>query len=209
MLNNSVIYRNGSFGRGSVGGFFRFHGASDIYGISNNHVIANINNCNIGDPIFDESGSTIGALTHWRILNGANGFNLVDVALFKYNGAAGPPAWRIGAGLTHPKGFIEPLKNGRVYMPLEQGVRQGWISNAHTDLYMDFLLCGQHFAFTHLIEIKSLNGSPFSEPGDSGSVVLSSNHYIVGLILGTSKDTTTSYAIPFVEGILNYYPLIL
>jgi len=75
---------------------------------------------------------------------------------------------------------------------------------------MDLILCGSHFLFSHLIEITPLDGNPFAVPGASGSVVLTShNNMIVGVITGTAKDGVNSYAVPFIDGILNYYPLTI
>lgn len=208
MLTSSVIYPNGIYGRGTLGGFFSFPGNQTIYGITNNHVIANINHCQINDPVYDESGTVVGNLSHWKILNDNNGLNLMDVALFEYNGAAGPPRWRLPAGVREPRGFLPSVYRGHVYMVLSDNrIRRGYISQRLTSSPIDFVLCGRHFLFTHLIEVISFDGGAFSLPGDSGSILFSSNHCVVGLIMGASLDNTRSYAVPFIEGILQAYPL--
>ena len=51
---------------------------------------------------------------------------------------------------------------------------------------------------------------PFAVPGASGSVVLTShNNMVVGVVTGTAKGGVKSYAIPFIDGILSYYPLTI
>lgn len=84
MLNNSSIYRDPALGFGCVGGFFRFPAQNTIYGISNNHVIADFNNCQVGDPVFDIDNQQVGGLTHWISLD-RRGINYIDAALFEYS----------------------------------------------------------------------------------------------------------------------------
>jgi hypothetical protein len=207
MLSNSTIYRNGNCGRGSVGGFFHMAGdEAGIYGISNNHVIANINNCSVGDFIFDGANRQIGNLDYWISLN-SDDMNYIDAALFKYTDN-NVPMWRLPNNLAKPNGFIDPRVRGQVYMMLENNERNwGVISNSYINYVVEFTLCGEKFSFSYLIEITPLGGNPFSIPGESGSIIMSSNDCIVGLLMGTNSDATRSYAVPFIDGILNYFSL--
>jgi len=209
MNTSSIIHRNGNNGKGILGGFFQMGGVT--YGLSNNHVIADINNCDVGDPIFDDANRVIGTLTHWVELNSPNqGINLVDIALFQYT-AISVANWLLPGGLVKPTGFTAPVEKGLVYFVRPDGsIQSGRIATAFTSVVMDLILCGVHFSFTHLTEIIPLNGGPFSEPGSSGSVVLSAyNNMLVGVVVGTSKDGTKSYAVPFADGVLKYLPLII
>jgi hypothetical protein len=210
MQSSSVIFRAGNNGRGILGGFFRMGNANAVYGISNNHVIADNNNCQVGDEIFDLSRTVIGTLSHWVNLNPpSGGINLVDIALLRYT-APSPPAWLLAdPRLDKPTRFLPPIQNGHVYMMRADGIpRTGFISVPYTIQTMDLILDGDHFLFTHLIEITPFDGRVFSEPGDSGSVLLSSrDHMAVGVVVGTAKGGVKSYAIPFVDGILKYFPL--
>lgn len=209
MLTNTIIYRDGNCGRGSVGGFFTMSGDNTtIYGISNNHVIANINNCNVDDAIYSANGTIVGSLSHWIPLSKKE-LNYYDVALLKYTNTESY-SWRLPVpNITKPLGFIEPLLDGHVYMMLENNhQRLGYISASSINYTVNFLLCGVYFPFTQIIEITPFE-IPFSVPGESGSIVMSSNHCIVGLLIGTNKDKIISYAIPFVNGILNYLPLLI
>ena len=208
MLTNSTIYRNGNCGRGALGGFFTMANDESIYGISNNHVIANINNCNVGDFIFDATGNQIGHLTHWVPLRSNNAVNTLDVSLFKYS-INEAYEWRMPVKeLVKPVGYIDPLLDGYVYMMLENNTQKwGFISASYINYTVNFSLCGSNFSFTHIIEITPFDNIPFSVPGESGSIIMSSNHCITGLLMGTNIDKTKSYAIPFVNGILNVLPL--
>lgn len=212
MQNNTKIRRDGICGTGSVGGFFSMGGTAARYGISNNHVVANLNNCHVGDPIHsDDLDQQIGTLSHWIPLKGRNEtdkINYFDMGLFKLDPAI-ELSWQMGNDtIAKPAGFIEPRAEGNVYMMIGNGSsKKGKITKSYINHVMEFDLCGKPFLFTKLIEIAPLEGSSFSVPGDSGSIILSSSHYIVGLLLGTNSDATRSYAVPFVEGLLKYVPL--
>lgn len=209
MLNNSPIYQNKITGEGCVGGFFRFPNQPTLYGISNNHVIANLNNCAVGDRIFDLSDNEIGTLSHWFNLD-SSGTNFIDAALFRYTGNS-PVGWRLMTDrLIKPQGFIEPRLRGRVYMMQSDNMpRIGWISKPFTNTVMNFRLSGQNFSFSHLVEITPFDGRPFSVAGNSGSIIMSSNHFIVGLLLGIETGGIKAYAIPFVNGILDSLSLVI
>jgi len=209
MINNSKITRSGNCGIGSVGGFFTFPSSSTIYGISNNHVVANLNSCAVGDTITDAFNNPIGKLTNWFILNSPGQVNYLDAALFELTPGPPPISWQMNGDVTKPKGFIEPRTNGGVYMITPRGTQMGVITQTYTNQLMNFQLCNQPFLFTHITEIAPKQKAPFSIPGESGCIVFSSNQCIVGLIIGTNLDGSRSYAIPFVDGILKYYPLII
>ena len=210
MLNNSSIFQSTTVGMGSVGGFFTFPNAATIYGISNNHVIAGLNSGKVDDPIFDRQNRQIGQLKFWLTLNGGGVTNFLDAALFEYTGPT-PPVWRIlGNAAPKPFDFIEPRLDGHVYMMREDNTaRLGRITDPQTSAVINFQLSGQHFSFSNLIEIVALDGRPFSNPGDSGNIILSSTHNIVGLLLGAATGGAKSYAMPFVDGILDFLPLVI
>lgn len=212
MQNNIKIRRDGICGAGSLGGFFTMPGRDAVYGISNNHVLANLNSCAVGDQIRRaDTNEQIATLSHWvplSIMNEKNTINQIDMALCKLTPGL-QPAWQIDDSMiTKPAGYIEPRQFGFVYMKLEDGsVRRGKIMKSFINHVMQFDLCGKPFLFTKLIEIAPTDGRPFSDPGNSGSIILSSSHLIVGLLLGANSDATKSYAVPFVDGILKVAPL--
>jgi hypothetical protein len=212
MQNNIKIFRDGICGAGSLGGFFTMPGRDAIYGISNNHVLANLNSCAVGDAILRAgTNEQIATLSHWvplSVMNANNTINVVDMALCKIMPGI-PTTWQLDdSTLTKPAGYIEPRQFGVVYMKEENGsVRRGKITKSIINHVMQFDLCGKPYLFTKLIEIAPTDGQPFSQPGNSGSIILSSSHLIVGLLVGANSDSTKSYAVPFVDAILKFAPL--
>ncbi|ATL48032.1 hypothetical protein COR50_13120 [Chitinophaga caeni] len=214
MKNNTKIIRGGTCGAGSLGGFFKMPNREFVYGITNNHVAANLNQCQVGDAIRDVgSGQQVGSLSHWVPLlkyEALQKINYVDMALVKLNAGLACEWIMKDTSLQKPLGFIEPRQKGQVYMMLPGGeIREGVISKSAINHVMEFSLCKSPFLFTRLVEITPTSDGQFSEAGNSGSVIFSSTHYIVGIILGANSDGTKSYAIPFIDGILNYAPLII
>jgi hypothetical protein len=200
--NSSQVYANAKSGLGTVGGFFKFPGDNGVYGITNNHVIANANKCHVGDPIYlfgDDDPPMIGTLQYWVTLD-ANKINYLDIALFKL--AEGFEAgWLLPVGNSMPQALEVPVNNDRVYMILPDGSqRNGTITNPVISFNKSFTLCGTDFSFTGLIEIKSADSPPFSKHGESGSLILNSKNNIIGVLLGTNFDQTRSYAVPFMNG---------
>ena len=184
----------------------------EVYGITNNHVAANLNNCNVGDEINrEDTGQPAGSLSHWvplRTHSDNEKINEIDMALIKMH-PGDALQWRMkDPNRTRPLGYLEPRQNGLVYMSDAAGLfREGRITKTFTNHIMQFFLCGKPFLFSRLIEIRPVTDRTFSVAGNSGSVIMTSNHYIVGLLVGANSDGTRSYAVPFVEGILNYAPL--
>jgi hypothetical protein len=193
------IYHNAARGAGSLGGFFTF-GDNDIFALSNNHVIADANNCRVGDPIY-KSGSKIqiGTVYCWITLDPKN-MNYIDIALAKLDSSM-QPLWRMPQGVVQPAGFAEAADGTPVYMVLsDRRINTGIVSRQSIDFPIEFNFGNIIFPFTSLIEIRSIDGGSFSVPGDSGSIIFDNSHNVIGVLIGTSADTTKSYAIPFING---------
>lgn len=187
---------------GRVGGFFTFQGMGNrVFGISNNHVIANLNNCAFGDVIVNGAGSPVGQLYGWVDLN-IPGNNILDLAFFELD-ANTAPAWNMPGALKRPVDFIAPHVNGSVYMVKGNTQRMGQIKNYEPGP-TSFNSHGTNIDYINLYAIESNDGAVFSEDGDSGSLIFTSNHYIVGLLVGARNNSTTSYFIPF-STILSHY----
>jgi len=198
LSSSSQIFANDDSGTGTVGGFFKFNG-NDIYGITNNHVIANANNCHVGDPVFRYGDNEkIGTLHYWVTLN-QNQVNYLDVALFKIDDEI-EIEWLLPEGIDQPGDFDIAKNDENVYMMLQDGSRkQGKVTLATINFNIPFVLCEKKFSFSDLIEIKSIEGTPFSVPGQSGSIIFNNANSILGILLGTNSTTTKSYAIPFIN----------
>lgn len=197
IYNSMQIYRQGAFEAGSLGGFFTF-GSNDIFGISNNHVLANFNDCSVGDKIC-KGGSelVIGTLEYWIKLN--NQKNYLDVALFKL--AAGIlPCWTIPGSRVAPGIIRTGINREKVYIVKNDGTKkEGEISALFIGNTITFSLSGNAFPFTGLTEITPLGGQPFSDEGESGSVIFSEGHDVLGILIGTIKDGSKSYYVPFIH----------
>ncbi len=197
---NTPITRQGAAVAGLIGGWFSLTPGGPIYGITCNHVIANINNCAVGDILVNEKNSQIGTLTHWlRLRNTAESPkpNRSEFALFRPM-ADMKPTW----GGTSPS-FVAPklgqvcqfqiatFSSAGVVVKLRRKVSVTWNGKVYR------FLC---------TEISSGKPTPFSLPGHSGGLVLTGG-YALGLILGKSLVGNRTYVLPFVGGILDLVPL--
>ena len=196
--NSMQVRRQGSNRTGSLGGFFTF-GGSDIYGISNNHVLANFNNCSVGDPICKTGSSTIiGTLQYWVKLNSVK--NFLDIALFKLTPDI-TPYWDIEGNVAYPGGIRKGFHGEEIYMMRNNGnVRKGMITQVTVSEAITFTFSGNQYPFKSLTEIQPLDGQPFSIEGESGSLIFSENHDVLGVLMGTLVDGSKSYYVPFVNG---------
>lgn len=213
IYNGMRIIRRGTTNPGTLGGFFTF-GGDEIFGISNNHVLANLGQCKMGDKIC-KSGSQIvvGSLQCWIDIN-SDSTNYLDVALFKLAPDA-RPYWRMLLDdKTVPREIRMAEEGERVYMVTNNGSnKQGIVSQLFIDKEYLVSLGDNEYAFTGLSEVTSLSGSPFSEPGESGSLVFSiANNDVLGVLMGTNENNKArSYYVPFVHdnlGICAVYPSI-
>jgi hypothetical protein len=115
LYHNSSVFRSPVGYQGKVGGFFTFPGeAGCIFGISNNHVIADINRCSEDDPIAVPGGGIVGSLYAWIRLD-LHADNTLDLAFFKLS-AGVAPIWNMPGGLTRPTDFIEAARRKGLYV---------------------------------------------------------------------------------------------
>lgn len=208
IYNSMQICRKGAKQAGAIGGFFAF-GGKDIFAISNNHVLANFNNCSVGDQICQAgSGIVIGTLQYWIKLNALK--NYLDIALFKLSPGVSP-YWKIPGSAVSPGSIREAMDNEDVYMVRNDGsVKRGKITGLYSSDEIVFTISGKKFPFTGITEIEALHDPPFSIEGESGSLVFSNEHDILGVLIGAIKDGSKSYYVPFVHGevgIIDIYDL--
>ncbi len=207
LQSNAIIKRENSHQIGRVGGFFHFDNEpSIIYGISNNHVIANLNQCRKGDVICDEKNTPIGTLSDWIKLSQGSNSNNSEFALFKLKTDL-IPSWNLWGEFAgkKPFGFKPPVDNMNVVFPINGSLSDGIIQNSHISVQINWF--GEDFLFTNCIKIIAQNGRKFSDHGDSGGAIFSYDNYLIGLILGIKEDQSATYAIPFYDSILNYCDL--
>lgn len=192
---------------GTIGCFVRKKGQPDLMILSNNHVLAHENDASIGDPII-QPGRTdqgrrgrdeIAALTEFITLQSRG--NRVDaaVATVKVDPVSVSELPGIGALSGIYSGDIAPglevSKVGRT-----TGVTTGKVRAIEiVDLQAQYRSIKR--GFEGVIEIEGDGVNPFSQHGDSGSLIVDQKGYAVALLFAGSKYGGTnkqglSFAIP-------------
>jgi hypothetical protein len=179
---------------GTLGAFVRDRVSGEICVLSNNHVLADENNGNLGDIILQPGvsdggqipGGMAATLTRFIPLQ-FPGPNVVDAAIATVDAAIGEDTATLNLfgllqGLrTTPLAFGERVsKLGR-----SSGLTNGTIKTvelSHISLDYD-----QGTAvFVNQIEIEGVGSKPFSLAGDSGALIVDSNREALGLLCGGS-----------------------
>lgn len=201
LLVNSIIKREDADDGGLIGGWFCLEQGGEVFGISCNHVIANINSCQAGDVLTDADGTVIGSLSRWvRLLPSTNLFvNKSEFALFR-------PADGIKPGWSaRPTGFATSSIGKSVQFDSGSFHSVGTITRIARKVSVSWKTGNYRFT---CVEITSSNRAPFSRPGHSGGAVLSDGQ-LLGIILGVSEDGLKTYVIPFAGSILNLVDLMI
>lgn len=175
-------------GWGTLGGIFHIHNDQNfLYGLSNNHVIAKSNMANQGDPIIYERNNQIGNLFRYIPLHAPPRVNYIDAAIFRINSHF-QTLWRPQKprGTIGPRIHLRVYKNGRT-----SGMTAGYIKAYNGSVRV--ILNGLKYNFVNVIAIKGINRD-FNMPGDSGSIVFTRNHYMVGIVFAKYHDYC--YALP-------------
>lgn len=193
---NSIIKRKDATDGGLIGGFFRFAAGGQVYGISCNHVIANINQCSVGDVLTSANNVPLGTLSHWLILENKK-INKAEFALFKPDKDF-TPVWIGNDAGFKPMGFAVASLNATVDFVSADGTRHGIITDLKHDVAITWN--NHEYKFT-CIEVQSRPGEQFSKAGHSGGAVYIGNA-LLGIILGVSTDGVKTYVMPYVKGIL-------
>ncbi len=177
-------------GWGTLGGFFRVRNNSNLYGLSNNHVISNMKMGNFGDAVHYSEGRAIaGKLVRKIPLKPLPQKNFMDAALFQVSDVH-TGKW-VPRKPSNP--WIGPRLNMKVYKNgYGTGLTRGKITGYNGAAKVK--LNGKVFAFSGIIAIKAFSGH-FNKPGDSGSIVLSSSgNHMVGLVF--AKHGAYCWALP-------------
>lgn len=179
---------------GTIGGFVSLDGISGSYVLSNNHVLADVNKAKTGDPVLQPGPldnlapkQLIAARFSNCIPLSSSGLNLVDCAIAEVDDSVDispSDVWNLGryAGIASPyeQGSSFVLKVGRT-----TGLTWGRITAIELDpieIDMGDFVC----AFGGQIEVEGTGAGPFSQGGDSGSLVLDMGLRVVGLLFAGS-----------------------
>ena len=182
---------------------------TNVYVLSNNHVLAGVNTASIGDPIIQpgdvdggsDPGDRIATLAAYQTIDFNGGTNTMDAAIAlttTANMGVATPADGYGApsALTTPA-FIGQavLKYGRT-----TGLQLGSVTTTDVSVdvcyiaFGDFCLQQARFAGQF-----SISPGPFSAPGDSGSLIVSqSGNQPVGLLFAGGDGLTIATPIDVV-----------
>lgn len=180
-----------------------------FYILSNNHVLANCNNCLIGDQII-QPGSLDGGMINRDIIANlsdfvplnVNGINTIDAAIAEPTDlnniqAELPVIGRI-TGINNPRIGMRVAKFGRT-----TGYTTGVITARGVDIKVNF--GALTLDFEDQFEIMGNNGKPFSSAGDSGSVIINiETKEAVGLLF--AGVGVLSFANP-ITTVLNHFDL--
>ncbi|MFN8309234.1 MAG: hypothetical protein U0T73_04675 [Chitinophagales bacterium] len=196
LYSNDEITRVGGAGYGHIGGFFQFKKGGDIFALSNNHVIADLNRCAKGDPVcrYKNSNEQLGTLAYWYVIQPGAVNTKPDAAFFKVDREQAQPRWYNN---HRPKYFCYAEEGLEVQLHTSgesRGIVRG-LNRRNTAVEMD----GEPYWFENLFTIESLNANPFSIGGDSGSLVYCGDDYLMGIIVGGDPSRLISYALPFVN----------
>jgi hypothetical protein len=210
LFNNTNIYANGPSSQfGCVGGFFTLPDDSEVYGITNFHVVEKDGQASLDAPIFKRgTKSQIGQLKYWYELETGEGLNYFDMALFKVDQTNVSPSWNMGISGFADAGSADQVQLVKGNNLMQTGTCTGLLQGPFS-----IELETQHYKFTNLLQIQSSSeNAPFSSSGDSGSVIVSGDKIVALLVGADSNNPLISYGIPFVDntsnkGILNFFSL--
>jgi hypothetical protein len=183
------------------------------YILSNNHVLANCNNAQQGDNILQpgpaDNGEPppIATLSDFQALDFSGSDNALDAAIAALvdAGSVLPQVDMIGAlspNLVTAQVGLAVKKTGRT-----SGLTSGFVEAANEDVTVDYGPAGKAY-FQNQVAIRGANGL-FSQPGDSGSLVVSANgNGPVALLFAGDPDKGLSFATG-IAGVLGRFGVTL
>ncbi len=188
---NKIAHQNLAIhsGWGTLGGFLLPQKQGQpMQIVSNNHVLANSNNANIGDNIYymGSQPSVIGSLKNFKYIDPASANNL-DLAVAEIPGF-------VNNGLN-PGSSRNAIVGENVYkVGAKTGKTNGVVRSLHYTAKIDFN--GFKAVFVDQIQITGIMpGFSFSAPGDSGSIIRSSydNSFLGLLFAGNNQWTLANH----------------
>jgi hypothetical protein len=195
---------------GTLGAFVRSRDDGSVLIVSNNHVLANENKAKKGDHIiqpgeFDggqNPAAKVGELFRFVRLKKA-GANLVDGAVASIDGAI-PFDHRTLTGLGKLAGLGDPVlaeddavgKVGRTTGTTKGRVSAFELDNVVVDYGLGVL------KFDNQVEIESTGSDPFSQGGDSGSLIVDADRRAVAILFaGSDQGGPSGHGLTFANPI--------
>ncbi len=190
-LNTGHQVRNfKNAGWGTLGGVIKKNNVD--YGISNSHVLCDLNDYQLGDNIMYEPNKVAGTLFNFYRIKPGDNRNLIDAAIFKIDTSSLDPIW-VTPTPTKLKAYgarinMRVQKNGSA-TGVTLGIVQSVAGSGRVSLN------GVRYNFSGIIGIKGINRD-FNQPGDSGSLVLTEpGGHIVAIVFAKQNDFC--WALPF------------
>jgi hypothetical protein len=180
---------------GTLGCLVRGRSTGNSFILSCYHVLANLSNPNVGDPVFQpavQAGGMveIGKLYGWLNLNPSGG-NLVDCAVASIDTPGTFTSGLQGIGQINPVPIAanlnqQVMKSGSV----SPGVTYGIVTDISADVSVNYPGLSQAFGFVQQIVVEGTDGY-FAQEGDSGSLVIDQNsHQPIGLLFSVGQDSS-------------------
>jgi len=197
---------------GTLGAWLKRNPSDTLIGISNNHIIADLNHFGVGHDVIQPGpadggtqGDVIGQIEGIGLLKEHNPFqidatlNLADVAWVRpTTPSAGVVTSGIGPRSILPRGeidLIDQYKNGplplRIWMNGSLGIVQGTVTGNSVCVFIQKR--GKAYYFEDQIEITCSNLAH----GDSGSIVLNEHNEVGGLFFAIRHGDLVGYANPW------------
>lgn len=194
----STVGVEGSWGAGTAGVFVRERGSKTLCLLSNNHVLANMNQARIGATIYHHNATGphhIGRLKAFKPVRPRGVRNEVDCAI-----AALDPSYPAdlstltgGGRFNGDRSVLSHLGMAVTKVGATTGRTHGHVSATEFDTWIGFGPVGNVY-FVNQIEIRgSGNPTHFSQAGDSGSLVMDRNHDGFGLLFAASTRADLTY----------------
>ncbi len=189
---------------GTLGGYVLDERTGDVLLLSNNHVIAGQNACQAGDPILQQGPldgglgpDTLAHLERWVPLDfSAGGSNLVDAAVARPLDLSAIELAIAGLGAgpnaaTAAQVGMAVQKSGRS----TERTTGGLVTCVDATFRVDYSYTGSRVAWFHDAMII-LGSEGFSQPGDSGSLILTeeADPRVTGLLFAGNASGTFSLA---------------
>jgi fibronectin type 3 domain-containing protein len=200
------------FATGTLGA--RVTDGTNVYVLSNNHVLAGINTATIGDPITqpgpDDGGSDpndrIATLADYQEIDFNGGDNVMDAAIALTTagdvGTATPPD---GYGVPATTPTVPTIGMGVQKYGRTTGLQQGTVQDVSFSVDVCYLPLSEDFCFpgfeARYVNQIAVSPGTFSAPGDSGSLMVTQggNQPVALLFAGDGTLTIGNPIIPVLQ----------
>jgi hypothetical protein len=201
---------------GTLGCRLKARDGSGLFGLSNNHVFANLNAATPGNPIVQPSpgdnncecaaADTIGRLVGFKTIDFSGGNNIMDAAIIRTSEDK-------MSNRTLPDGYGVPLtltiRNVTLGTKVQKygrttGYTKGTVTAVNSTLSIGST--DGTAIFVNQIEFTGVNGLIFGDHGDSGSLIVAADRRPVALLFGGDDVTHVAFGNP-IQPILDYFKM--